>query len=151
MTRWVESRLPVIGVDEKERIVSFSKRSVFELAPGDLYYAEGAFEFLDEPGEWYLDPTTGTLYYLPRPGEQLAAIQAIAPVLAQVVRFEGRPEAGQFVERVVLRGLTFSHTEWYFPAGFCQRQEQAQRLAGAETRNRRVRPGGGGCARRRVG
>jgi hypothetical protein len=27
MTRWVESRLPVISVDEKDRIVSFSKRS----------------------------------------------------------------------------------------------------------------------------
>jgi hypothetical protein len=118
MSRWVESRLPVTGVDEKEHIVSFGKRSVFELAPGDLYYAEGAFEFLDEPGEWYLDPASGTLYYLPRPGEQLAAIQAIAPRLAQVVRIEGRPEAGQFVEHVALRGLTFSHTEWYFPAGF---------------------------------
>jgi hypothetical protein len=117
MSRWVESRLPVISVDEKERIVSFSKRSVFELTPGDLYYAEGAFEFLDEPGEWYLDATTGTLYYLPRPGEQLAGIQAIAPVLAQAVRFEGRPAAGQFVERVVLSGLTVSHTEWNFPAG----------------------------------
>src|ERR1035438_1823801 len=56
MTRWVESRLPVIGVDAKQHIVSFSKRSVFELEKGDLYYAEGAFEFLDEPGEWYLDP-----------------------------------------------------------------------------------------------
>lgn len=118
MTRWVESRLPVIGVDEKERIISFGKRSVFELAAGDLYYAEGAFEFLDEPGEWYLDAATGTLYYLPRAGEQLATIQAIAPALPQVVRFEGRPEAGQFVERIVLRGLTFSHTEWYFPEGF---------------------------------
>jgi hypothetical protein len=117
MTRWVESRLPVIGVDEKEHIVRFSKRSVFELAPGDLYYAEGAFEFLDEPGEWYLDAASGTLYYLPRPGERLAEIQAIAPVLTQVFRFEGRPEAGQFVERVVLRGLTFSHTEWSFPTG----------------------------------
>jgi len=118
MSRWVESRLPVIGVDEKEHIVSFGKRSVFELAPGDLYYAEGAFEFLDEPGEWYLDAASGTLYYLPRPGERLAKTQAIAPVLAQVVRCEGRPEAGQFVERVVLRGLSFSHTEWYFPGGF---------------------------------
>ena len=118
MTRWVESRLPVIAVDEKERIVSFSKRSVFELAPGDLYYAEGAFEFLDAPGEWYLEPASGTLYYLPRAGETLAEIQAVAPLLEQVVRFAGRPEAGQFVERVALRGLTFSHTEWYFPSGF---------------------------------
>jgi hypothetical protein len=118
MTRWVESRLPVVAVDEKEHLITFSKRSVFELSPGDVYYAEGAFEFLNEPGEWYLDPTAGTLFYLPRPGEQLAAIQAVAPVLAQVVRFEGHPEAGQYVERVVLRGLSFSHAEWYFPSGF---------------------------------
>jgi hypothetical protein len=51
MAKWVESRLPIIGVDEKERIVSFSKRAVFGLEKGDLYYVEGAFEFLDEPGE----------------------------------------------------------------------------------------------------
>jgi hypothetical protein len=118
MTRWVECRLPVVSVDEKERIVSFGKRAVFELAAGDLYYAEGAFEFLDEPGEWYLDPTGGTLYYLPLPGERLEEVQAIAPRFPQVMRIEGRPEAGQFVEGVIVHGLTFSHTEWYFPAGF---------------------------------
>ena len=142
MTRWVESRLPVIGVDETKRIVSFSKRSVFELAPGDLYYVEGAFEFLDQPGEWYLDPTAGTLYYLPRPGEKLAEIQAIAPMLQQVVRFEGRPEAGQYVERVTLRGLTFSHTEWCFPQGFHGGKNKPQHLAGAQPRDWRICPGG---------
>ena len=118
MCKWVESRLPVIGVDEKEGIVSFSKRAVFGLEKGDLYYAEGAFEFLDEPGEWYLDDATGTLYYMPRAGEQLAKVQAIAPLLVQVLRFEGRPQAGQYVEHVVLRGLAFAHTEWCFPEGF---------------------------------
>ncbi|HOX55355.1 MAG TPA: right-handed parallel beta-helix repeat-containing protein [Candidatus Paceibacterota bacterium] len=116
MTRWVESRLPVVSVDEKERIVTFGKRSVFELAPGDLYCAEGAFEFLDEPGEWCLAPGAGTLYYLPRPGETLDAVHAVAPVLPQVLRFESRPEAGQYVKRITLRGLTFSHTEWHFPS-----------------------------------
>jgi hypothetical protein len=118
MTKWVESRLPVIGVDEKEHMVNFSKRAVFGLEPGDLYYAEGAFEFLDEPGEWYLDDVTGTLYYMPRQGEQLARVQVIAPRLAQVLRFEGRPQAGQFVDHVLLHGLTFAHTEWCFPEGF---------------------------------
>jgi hypothetical protein len=118
MTRWVESRLPIVSVDEKQRIVGFSKRSVFELAPGDLYYAEGALEMLDEPGEWYLDRATGMLYYQPRPDEKLSQIEAIAPALTQVVRLEGRPEAGQCVERVTFRGVTFSHTEWYFPEGF---------------------------------
>lgn len=51
MSKWVESRLPVVDVDEKNRIASFGKRAVFALEPGDLYYAEGAFEFLEEPGE----------------------------------------------------------------------------------------------------
>jgi Right handed beta helix region len=118
MTKWVESRLPVVKVDEKERIVSFGKRSVFGMEAGDLYYVEGAFEFMDEPGEWYLDPAGGMLYYLPLPGERLDALQAIAPALPQVFRVEGRPEAGKLVERVTLRGLTFSHAEWCFPTGF---------------------------------
>jgi len=51
MSRWVESRLPVVNVAEKDRLVSFGKRSVFELAPGDPYYIEGALELLDQPGE----------------------------------------------------------------------------------------------------
>ena len=118
MNRWVESRLPIVSVDEKEHIISFGKRSVFELAPGDPYYVEGAFEFLDEPGEWYLESTKGILYYLPRAGEKLSAIEAIAPVLAQVARLEGRPVAGQFIERLTLRGLRFAHTEWCYPKGF---------------------------------
>ena len=99
MTRWVESRLPVISVDEKERIVSFSKRSVFELAPGDLYYAEGAFEFLDEPGEWYLD--CGRRHaLLPAASRRKARrnLEAIAPVLAQVAPLR-RPARSRAIRR----------------------------------------------------
>lgn len=118
MDRWVESRLPILSVDEKERIVTFGKRSVFQLAPGDLYYVEHAPDILDEPDEWYLDRTAGKLYYEPIAGEAIGKVQAIAPVLSQVVRIEGKPEAKQFVRRVVFKGLTFSHTEWCFPQGF---------------------------------
>ncbi len=118
MNRWVESRLPILIVDDAERSVSFSKRSVFELAASDLYYLEGALEWLDEPGEWFLDQQIGTLYYLPRPGERLDQVEGIAPVLIQLIRLEGQPKAGQLVERVTFRGLTFSHSEWYFPQGF---------------------------------
>jgi hypothetical protein len=112
MSRWVESRLPVTSVDEARRIVSFGKRSVFQLQKGDLYYVENVFEALDGPGEWYLDAGTGTLFYAPMPGERPDAIEAIAPVLTQVVRLEGQPEAGQFAEHIEFRGLTFSHAEW---------------------------------------
>ena len=115
MTRWVESRLPVLSVDTTNRIVSFGKKSVFQLAPEDPYYLENAFEFLDEPGEWYLDQTAGTLYYLPKPDETLGKIEAIAPVLQQIVRLEGAPEASNFISKVSFRGVTFAHAEWYFP------------------------------------
>ena len=112
MTRWVESRLPVVSVDETQRLVNLGKRSVFELQPDDLYYVEHVFEALDAPGEWYLDAPSGTLFYLPMPGEQLESFEAIAPVLPQVLRLEGRPQANEFVSRIEFRGLTFAHTEW---------------------------------------
>jgi len=118
MNRWVESRLPVHSVGESNHLVSFDKRSVFQLAAGDVYYLEGAMEALDQPGEWCLDRSNRKVYYLPRPGETLKDLQAIAPVLTQVVRLEGHPEKEQFINRVTFRGVTFSHTEWYFPEGF---------------------------------
>ncbi len=112
MSRWVESRLPVTSVDESTHIVNFGKRSVFELQKDDLYYIEGLVEVLDAPGEWYLDAAEGKLFYAPIAGEKPDKIEAIAPVLAQLIRFEGKPEAGQFVEHIEFRGLTFAHTEW---------------------------------------
>jgi hypothetical protein len=124
--RWVESRLPIVSVDEKQRIVAFGKRSVFQLAPGDLYYVEHAPEMLDEPGEWYLERTAGRVYYQPQTGERIDHVEAIAPVLSQVIRIEGKPEAKQFVERVEFKGLTFSHTEWCFPEGFQSAKNKPQ-------------------------
>jgi hypothetical protein len=118
MNRWVESHLPVVNVDEANRLVTFAKRSVFKLDPGDLYYIDNALELLDTPGEWYLDPAAGTLYYMPMPGEDMKHVDVIAPVLTQVVRFEGKAGAGQFVEHLNFDRLVFSHTEWYFPGGF---------------------------------
>jgi hypothetical protein len=118
MCRWVESHLPIKDVDEKERVITFGKRAVFELGPGDPYYVEGAFEALDEPGEWYLDGGNGKAYYMPRPGETPGKVEAVAPVLSQVLRCEGKPREKSWIEGVQFKGLSFSHTEWYFPSGF---------------------------------
>jgi hypothetical protein len=118
MNRWVESHLPVVAVVESERLARFGKRSVFKLEAGDLYYVENALELLDTPGEWYLDGPAGRLYYLPLPGEDPSRTEVIAPSLSGLMRLEGRPAAGQFVDHLAFRGLTFSHTEWFFPGGF---------------------------------
>jgi hypothetical protein len=118
MNRWVESHLPVVEVNEADRLARFSKRSVFKLDPGDLYYVENALELLDTPGEWYLDGPAGRLYYQPLPGEDPARAEVIAPVLARLVVLEGRPAQAQWIEHLAFRGLTLAHTEWFFPKGF---------------------------------
>lgn len=123
MNRWVESRLPVVSVDEKERIANFGKSTVFKLDVGDPYYLEHCLEALDEPGEWFLDRKTGTLYYLPHPDEDMSKAEVIAPVLAQVVRMLGEPLTGSYVEHIAFRDITFAHTEWSLPpdrSGFSQ-------------------------------
>ncbi|NHW00052.1 MAG: right-handed parallel beta-helix repeat-containing protein [Thaumarchaeota archaeon] len=114
MNRWVESRLPITRVEEEEHTVCSSRRSVFRLEPGDLYYVEHVYELLDSPGEWFLDRNSSMLYYIPLPGEEPSKVEAVAPVLSELIRFEGKPEEDLFVENLFFQGLAFAHAEWFF-------------------------------------
>ncbi|MCC6784514.1 MAG: right-handed parallel beta-helix repeat-containing protein [Planctomycetes bacterium] len=118
MSRWVESHLPVLAVDVGTRLVRCAKRSVFRLDAGDLWYAEGALAHLDQPGEFCVDRKTGTLRYLPLPGEEPATVSAWVPRLVTLLNLDGRPKDGQFVDGLTIRELSFRHAEWWFPAGF---------------------------------
>lgn len=118
MNRWTESHLPVVGIDYNKRIIMFNKRSVYKLDPGDIYYIENVFDALDSPGEWHLDRASGRLSYFPLPNEDINTAEVIAPVLQNVVVFSGSTESGKRIENLIFDGLTFSHTEWYFPWGF---------------------------------
>ncbi len=82
------------------------------------YWLENAPEFLDAPGEFFLDRTTGVLRYRPRPGEDMARMQAIRPDLENLIVLAGTPEAP--VRHLRFEGLTFAHTGWTRPnrAGF---------------------------------
>ncbi|MCX7993992.1 MAG: right-handed parallel beta-helix repeat-containing protein [Fimbriimonadales bacterium] len=114
--RWVENRLPLKAINPNERVLSFGKRSTFALQEGDLYCLENLPEALDAPGEWYLSRAEGKLYYLPRAGERIETVEAIAPALTQLVRLVGSPEQGRYVEGVRFQGIVFCHTEWSLPA-----------------------------------
>jgi hypothetical protein len=113
---WVGVRLAVASVDDKEHLVTFVTKSRRRLTDGPelaRYYVENALELLDAPGEWYLNRKTGTLYYWPLPGENLATATVIAPVLPHLLRLDGK--AGARVEYLTLHGLTFAHAEWWLP------------------------------------
>jgi len=80
------------------------------------FHLENFKAALDAPGEWFL-ARNGTLYYKPFPNEDMTKAEVVAPVIEKFVIFEGKPEAGQFVEHIKLKGLVFQHDQSLLPAG----------------------------------
>jgi len=78
------------------------------------FHLENFKTALDAPGEWFL-ARDGMLYYKPRPGEDMTTAEVAAPVVEKLVIFEGDPQAGQFVEHITLKGLTFHHNSYLLP------------------------------------
>ena len=77
---------------------------------------------LDQPGEWFLD-AQGTLFYQPRPGEDPATAEVIAPRLSQLLVMKG--DAGRKLTDVSFHGIRFLHTGWLSPPGGFEPQQAA--------------------------
>ena len=57
---------------------------------GKPVYLEHARNFLDAPGEWFLDREEGVLYYQPMKGENPADSMIFAPILQRLLEIAGR-------------------------------------------------------------
>ena len=118
-TQWKMMRCPVAQVVNSTEVIMqnpcwnnvnvYPEPWNFQL----LSWLENAYEFLDEPGEWYLDASTRTLYYKPRAGEDMTTAIVELPVLETLIRGEGSPAAP--VSHIEFRGLTFSYATWLGP------------------------------------
>ncbi|WP_435294075.1 NEW3 domain-containing protein [Streptosporangium sp. G11] len=69
--------------------------------------------FLDEPGEWYLDTTAGTLYYKPLPGQDISRARVELPRLESLVQIGGTYD--EPARDLRFEGLTFTGTTWLRP------------------------------------
>jgi hypothetical protein len=84
-------------------------------------YLEHAREFIDQPGEWYLDRATGILTYQAQPGTDPNDLVFMAPVLAQLLKVEGT--YGNPVKNLHFAGIHFKYTNWQLPDfGYTARQ-----------------------------
>jgi hypothetical protein len=72
--------------------------------------AENAYDFIDDPGEWYLDLGSGKVYYKPLAGQVMSAVDVEAPVLEVLVTGGGTAAAP--LHNVVFEGLQFSYATW---------------------------------------
>ncbi|MGE4488496.1 MAG: right-handed parallel beta-helix repeat-containing protein [Kiritimatiellales bacterium] len=104
-------------IDFDKNIVRFTNESALPMGyfvRSQRYRILNSFEALDTPGEWYLNRKTGILYYWPRPGEDMETAEVIAPVLPELVRFQGNPDESSFVEYLSLKGMSLEYADWTF-------------------------------------
>ncbi|NOY79963.1 MAG: right-handed parallel beta-helix repeat-containing protein [Kiritimatiellaeota bacterium] len=117
---WSASRLYIEKLDFKRNVVRFTSMPTFRIGHWyrggrNPYWIENIREELRQPGQWYLDRSEGTLYYLPLPGETPENTEVIAPFLERLVVVAGDEKTGRLVERLRFEGLTFCHTAWAPP------------------------------------
>lgn len=125
---WTDSHLPIQSIDGKKNCITFgySSGKVFRDGfHGDLarYVVENILETLDQPGEWVLERSTGRLYYMPMPGEDLTTAEVIAPKTKKLIQFKGNPREGKFVEYVNFHNLAMGYTNFNLPWGDCNNSQ----------------------------
>jgi hypothetical protein len=134
---WNTSRVRIASVDSERRIVTFAGPTVFRpLAwdPQQRYFIENTAEACDARGEWYLDRRAGRIHYRPLAGEDMTKVEAAAPALTELLRFEGDADAGQLVQHVRVEGLSFQHADWTLaPAGYGNDPQAAVTIGAAVT------------------
>ena len=114
---WTASWHGIADLDETNRTVRFTNPSGWPVSwweRDQRYRVENLASALDAPGEWFLDRKSGEVRYFPRPGEDPAKAEFVAPALRNLVRFEGQPDQSNYVEHVTLRGLSLQHADWDF-------------------------------------
>ncbi len=116
---WTNSVHWIKSLDEAQRLVTFSNRSGWPVgwweANNQRYHVENILSALDEPGEWYLERSTGLLHYWPREGEDLTTAEVTAPVATQLLALTGDARIGLPVAHLTFAGLSFQHTDWQYP------------------------------------
>lgn len=94
----------------------------FALMGEPTWYLENSLSFLDEVGEWYIDPDAGELYYKPGDGVSPQELDVELPRLETLVSIGGTYDAP--VSHLELSGLGFTGTSWLGPStdGYANQQ-----------------------------
>lgn len=114
---WENSIHPIKSVNLESNLVEFAAPlkewwTICYWEKNQRYIVDNIFEGLDEPGEWYLERTTGKLYYYPMKGEKPETIEAEAPVVSELILLKGEPKEEKYVSNIIFRGISFQHIDW---------------------------------------
>ncbi|MBT7303903.1 MAG: hypothetical protein HN849_30505 [Victivallales bacterium] len=105
--RWNWKR--VKSVDLKRKMIEFTSDTTYEVYIGDRYFVKGVFEELDDPGEWYLDRRTWTVYFWPpKPIRQGDVSVAVSPSLIRLEKTAFVTVRGFVLEGCTSTGVGFA-------------------------------------------
>lgn len=78
------------------------------------FYLSNALQFLDQPGEWFLDQKSRKIYYWPRKNENIKSANVVVPALETLLKMEGTIDRP--VSYVFFKGISFEHSTWLRPS-----------------------------------
>lgn len=118
VTHWKQKRARISAIEGNTISVQEPEskaRSMFHMEqPGTPHFYENCYEFLDAEGEFYLNTKTDTLFYKPRPGEDMSKAEVVVPTVETLVNIKGE-SPGRMVENLVFDGITFEYSNWTQP------------------------------------
>jgi hypothetical protein len=109
---WIPGNYARITIQEPEREYIF-KRNHPSREKRQAYHFENAYEFIDEPGEWYHDKETDTVYLRPFNDINPKELEIIAPALDTLLKVQGRLDKP--VHHLQLEGISFMYSNWTYP------------------------------------
>ena len=86
------------------------------------YYLQNSIAFVDEVGEWYLDPQAGKLFYKPGEGVDPDELDVELPRLETLVSISGTYD--EPVTGLQIRGLELTGTSWLGPSTYGYANQQ---------------------------
>ena len=81
---------------------------IFWLDETNKFYAENVYELMDNPSEFYYNKKTGTIYYIPREGEDASNISVFAPNLEKIIEVKGT-DLNKKAKNIRFKNLTIAH------------------------------------------
>lgn len=78
-------------------------------------YLQNAYEFLENPDEWFLDSDDGQVFVKREAGASMEGVDVRLPRIETLVEVGGTYEAP--VTGLTFRGIEFAHTTWLRPSG----------------------------------
>ncbi|MEN6384740.1 MAG: discoidin domain-containing protein [Phycisphaerales bacterium] len=79
----------------------------------DLGFLENNPDYIDQPGEWYLNRNTGVLTYKAAPGVNPNNINFIAPKITHLLTIDGTKTNN--LKNIIFKGISFQNAGWDMP------------------------------------